>query len=69
MMIPGAREARRRSGVAVDVVKPPAVSRGANEPLLPAPDTQPRELRGWVRVSIFGGTLLVAMWLVMTMFF
>ena len=78
MMIPGAWEARRRSGLAVgsglgiEVVKTPSASRGSpgsNDTLLPAPDTQPRELPGWVRVSIFGGTLLIAMWLAMTMFF
>ena len=83
MMIPGAWEARRRSGpavgsglaggpgLAINVVKTPSASHGSpgSNDTLPAPDTRPRELPGWVRVSIFGGTLLIAMWLAMTMFF
>jgi len=69
MMIPGAWEARRRSSPAVDVVKTPAAGRGNNETALAAPDVPPRELPRWGRVSIFAGTLIVAMWLAMTMFF
>ena len=69
MMIPGAWEARRRSSPAVEVVKTPAASRRSNETVLPAPDTQPRELPRWGRVSIFAGTLIIVMWLAMAMFF
>jgi hypothetical protein len=76
MMIPGAWEARRQSGSAVDVVEPvtsapkqPAASRDGNEAVFPGPDTERPELPGWLNVSIFAGTLLIAMWLAMMVFF
>ena len=77
MMIPGAWEARRRSGNPVDVVEAPAsapkqpeAGRGGNETLFAGPpDTEHPELPGWLKVSIFAGTLLTAMWLAMMVFF
>jgi hypothetical protein len=66
MMIPGAWEARRRSSApvrvvgvvgAVDVVEPVALA------------PQRPELSTWLKVSIFAGTLLTAMWLAMAVFF
>ena len=82
MMIPGAWEARRQSGTpvsavgVVDVVEPlasapkqPKASRGGNETLFPGPDTERAELSGWLKVSLFAGTLLTAMWLAMIVFF
>ena len=69
MMIPGTWEPRRRSGAADAVVeplasapKPAADSPGGNGP---GADTQRAEPPGWLRVSIFGATLLAAMWLAM----
>jgi hypothetical protein len=76
MMIPGAWEARRRSGNIADVVEPlsPAprqreASRGGNETSFPGPDTERPEPPSWLKVSIFAGTLLTAMWLAMMVFF
>ena len=76
MMIPGAWEARRRSGNPVDVVQAPAsapkqpeAGQGGNETLSPGPDTERTEPPGWLKVSIFAGTLLTAMWLAMMVFF
>lgn len=73
MMIPGAWEARPRSGASVSVVEPltstpgqPATVRGGTEA---GPETERPELPAWLKVSIFAGTLLVATWLAMTAFF
>jgi hypothetical protein len=66
MMIPGAWEARRRSASPVDVVDVVRVAR-VLEPVTSAP--QRAELSGWLKVSIFVGTLLTAMWLAMAVFF
>jgi hypothetical protein len=33
------------------------------------PETQPAELPGWLKVSIFAAALFAAMWLAMAMFF
>jgi hypothetical protein len=68
MMIPGAWEPRPRS---IAVAEPPAAaperaadSRDGGS----AADTQRAELPGWLKVSIFSATLLVATWLAMAMF-
>jgi hypothetical protein len=74
MMIPGAWESRRRSGVSVNTVNvaetvtsaAQAGSAGGNERLPPTPRL---ELASWIKVVIFAGTLLTAMWLAMTVFF
>ena len=74
MMIPGAWEARR-SGNAdaperlISAPKRPETSRGSNEAVFPGPDTERPEPPGWLKVSIFAGTLLTAMWLAMMVFF
>ena len=62
--------------------KPPAESRGGRGPALSETliqderrvegsglDTPHAELPGWLKVSIFAATLLVAMWLAMAVFF
>jgi hypothetical protein len=76
MMIPGAWEARRRSGNIADVVEPlssaPAqleADRGGKDTSFPGADTERPEPPGWLKVSIFAGTLLTAMWLAMMVFF
>jgi hypothetical protein len=77
-MIPGAWEARPRSGtVAAPLASGPR--RPADNPggdgSVPAlsgvegPETQPAELAGWLKVSIFAAALFAAMWLAMAMFF
>jgi len=69
-MIPGAWEPRPRSAAVVEPLasmpQPPADSRSGTGL---GPETQPAELPGWSKVSIFAGTLLVAMWLAMALFF
>jgi hypothetical protein len=71
MMIPGAWESRRRSVNTVNVAETvtpveQAGNAGRNErPLL----TPRPELASWIKVVIFAGTLLTAMWLAMTVFF
>jgi hypothetical protein len=82
MMIPGTWEPRGRSVdpvsnvssvSAVGAVKPPApvprqaVDGGGNNQR-PA-DAQRSDLAGWLKVSIFAGTLIIAMWLAMSVFF
>jgi hypothetical protein len=67
-MIPGAWEPRPRS---IAVAEPLAVTpaRPADSPGSgSAVDTQRAELPGWLKVSIFSATLLVATWLAMAMF-
>ena len=77
-MIPGAWEPRPRAAT----VQPPVAS-GSMRPVEgggghgsgPAPiaaqghATEQAELPGWIRVSIFAGTLLAATWIAMAMFF
>jgi hypothetical protein len=69
-MIPGAWEARPRSATAVapraPVLQRPAESGSGTAA---APETPRAELPGWLKVSIFAGTLLVATWLAMALFF
>jgi hypothetical protein len=67
MMIPGEWEARRRPGAPVSVVNVVGVVDPATSG--PKAETERHELPGWIKVSIFAGTLLVAMWLAMTVFF
>jgi hypothetical protein len=70
-MIPGAWEARPRSGTVVAPLTSgptrPADSPGGDR--AEGPETQPAELPGWLKVSIFAAALLAAMWLAMAMFF
>ena len=69
-MIPGAWEPRPRSAAAVEplasVPQRPAESGSGT---VVAPERQRAELPGWLKVSIFAGTLLVATWLAMALFF
>ena len=69
-MIPGAWEPRPRSATAVEpqasIPQPPAERRKSTGL---APERQRAELAGWLKVSIFAGTLLVASWLAMALFF
>jgi hypothetical protein len=85
MMIPGAWEPRGRSvdpvsnvsnvsnASGVGAVKPlasvprQAVDGGGNNQ--PHVDAQRPEPAGWLKVSIFAGTLIIAMWLAMSVFF
>lgn len=69
MMIPGTWEPRRRSGAADAAVepltsgpRPAADSPGGNGP---ESDTRRAEPPGWLKASVFGATLLAAMWLAM----
>jgi hypothetical protein len=70
MMIPGAWEPRPRTAAVVEplgsVPQPPADNRSGTGL---EPETPRAELPGWLKVSIFAGTLLVAMWLAMALFF
>lgn len=64
MMIPGAWESRRRPVASVNLANPvnPANPVNLANPVNP-------ELASWIKVSIFAGTLLTAMWLAMMLFF
>ena len=76
-MIPGAWELRRRPGFAANRVEAANVveSRALtpNQPVASQSgsrsDTERPEPSSWLKVSIFAGTLLAAMWLAMTVFF
>jgi hypothetical protein len=81
MMIPGAYEPRpRAAAVVAPLISEPEVPSGVARSFQGgAPvtsrvepsgrDAQRVELPGWLKASIFAGTLLAAMWLAMAMFF
>ena len=74
MMIPGAWVSRPRFGVFVNkfyvAVYGTSGSKGGSAGGSERPPPTPRpELASWIKVVIFAGTLLTAMWLAMTVFF
>lgn len=68
-MIPGAWEARPRSGAVVEPLTagPRAADRPGGDGSVS--ETQSAELPAWLKVSIFAVALLAPMWLAMAMFF
>jgi hypothetical protein len=70
MMIPGAWESRRRSGAPVNPVNLANPVNPVNPVnLMNLANPVNPELASWIKVSIFAGTLLTAMWLAMMLFF